>query len=218
MSNTPDLAYAKIYANLAQFLKQCRASFQYILPCGFKISREPWVCHFTGMIRMRHQQRDFMLWVSADKPQDVAQDKRSKMFTLSELMILHYLREHQKITLKQAAKTIQETDDNAHKVLNALRDEGLLELNGKTYMLSLKVYETVKTDVAYVQDKTVSQIQAKDRILEYLKHKPSITNQKAQELCGFNKNQTYYILHQMCKDGILQPDGVGRGTKYKSVK
>lgn len=47
------------------------------------------------------------------------------------------------------------------------RDEGLLELNGKTYMLSLKVYETVKTDVAYVQDKTVSQIQAKDRILEY---------------------------------------------------
>ena len=39
-------------------------------------------------------------------------------------------------------------------------------------MLSLKVYETVKTDVAYVQDKTVSQIQAKDRILEYLKHKP----------------------------------------------
>ena len=64
------------------------------------------------------------------------------------------------------------------------RDEGLLELNGKTYMLSLKVYETVKTDVAYVQDKTVSQIQAKDRILEYLKHKPSITNQKAQELCG----------------------------------
>ena len=146
------------------------------------------------------------------------QDKRSKMFTLSELMILHYLREHQKITLKQAAKTIQETDDNAHKVLNSLRDEGLLELNGKTYMLSLKVYETVKTDVAYVQDKTVSQIQAKDRILEYLKHKPSITNQKAQELCGFNKNQTYYILHQMCKDGILQPDGVGRGTKYKSVK
>ena len=85
-------------------------------------------------------------------------------------------------------------------------------------MLSLKVYETVKTDVAYVQDKTVSQIQAKDRILEYLKHKPSITNQKAQELCGFNKNRTYYILHQMCKDGILQPDGAGRATKYKSVK
>ena len=28
------------------------------------------------------------------------------------------------------------------------RDEVLLELNGKTYMLSLKVYETVKTDVA----------------------------------------------------------------------
>ena len=38
---------------------------------------------------------------------------------LADRLILHYLREHQKITLKQAAKTIQETDDNAHKVLTA---------------------------------------------------------------------------------------------------
>ena len=142
------------------------------------------------------------------------QDKRSKMFALSELMILHYLREHQKITLKQAAKTIQETEDNAHKVLNALRDEGLLELNGKTYMLSLKVYETVKTDVAYVQDKTVSQIQAKDRILEYLKHKPSITNQKAQELCGYTKDQAYRILRKLLDEGKIEVKGAGRGRSY----
>ena len=142
------------------------------------------------------------------------QDKRSKMFTLSELMILHYLREHQKITLKQAAKTIQETDDNAHKVLNALRDEGLLELNGKTYMLSLKVYETVKTDVAYVQDKTVSQIQAKDRILEYLKHKPSITNQKVQELCGFTRGQAYRILQRLSGEEIIEGRGQGCARKY----
>ena len=142
------------------------------------------------------------------------QDKRSKMFTLSELMILHYLREHQKITLKQAAKTIQETDDNAHKVLNSLRDEGLLELNGKTYMLSLKVYETVKTDVAYVQDKTVSQIQAKDRILEYLKHKPWITNQKVQELCGYARGQAYRILQRLSSEGIIEGRGQGCARKY----
>lgn len=144
-----------------------------------------------------------------------AQDKRSKMFTLSELMILHYLREHQKITLRQAVKTIQESDSNTHKVLNGLRDEGFLELNGKNYMLTLKVYETVKTDVAYVQDKTINQIQAKDRIMEYLKHKPWITNQKVQKLCGFPRNQTYYVLRQMCKDGVLQIVGIGRGTEYQ---
>ena len=129
-------------------------------------------------------------------------------------MILHYLREHQKITLKQAAKRIQETDDNAHKVLNGLRDEGLLELNGKTYMLSLKVYETVKTDVAYVQDKTVSQIQAKDRILEYLKHKPSITNQKVQELCGFTWGQAYRILQRLSGEEIIEGRGQGCARKY----
>ena len=94
------------------------------------------------------------------------------------------------------------------------RDEGLLELNGKTYMLSLKVYETVKTDVAYVQDKTVSQIQAKDRILEYLKHKPSITNQKAQELCGYTKDQAYRILRKLVEEGKIEVKGAGRGRRY----
>jgi len=96
----------------------------------------------------------------------------------------------------------------------ALRDEGLLELNGKTYMLSLKVYETVKTDVAYVQDKTVSQIQAKDRILEYLKHKPSITNQKAQELCGYTRGQAYRILRKLSEEGKIEIKGAGRGRRY----
>lgn len=94
------------------------------------------------------------------------------------------------------------------------RDEGLLELSGKTYMLSLKVYETVKTDVAYVQDKTVSQIQAKDRILEYLKHKPSITNQKAQELCGYTKDQAYRILRKLLDEGKIEVKGAGRGRRY----
>ena len=94
------------------------------------------------------------------------------------------------------------------------RDEGLLELNGKTYMLSLKVYETVKTDVAYVQDKTVSQIQAKDRILEYLKHKPWITNQKAQELCGYTKDQAYRILRKLVEEGKIEVKGAGRGRRY----
>ena len=78
----------------------------------------------------------------------------------------------------------------------------------------LKVYETVKTDVAYVQDKTVSQIQAKDRILEYLKHKPSITNQKAQELCGYTKDQAYRILRKLVEEGKIEVKGAGRGRRY----
>lgn len=67
-----------------------------------------------------------------------------------------------------------------------LRDEGLLELNGKTYMLNPQGLRNGETGCGLCADKTVSQIQAKDRILEYLCHKPSITNQKAQETgCGF---------------------------------
>ena len=97
------------------------------------------------------------------------------------------------------------------------RDEGLLEPNGKTYMLSLKVYETVKTDVAYVQDKTVSQIQAKDRILEYLKHSRRLRIRKLKSCVGLTRIKPI-ISCTSVQGRHLAPDGVGRGTKYKSVK
>ena len=87
--------------------------------------------------------------------------------------------------------------------------ELIVHENFRRFMTDLEIY---------VDGYVSANIQNLNAGLEATRHKPSITNQKAQELCGFNKNQTYYILHQMCKDGILQPDGVGRGTKYKSVK
>ena len=95
--------------------------------------------------------------------------------------------------------------------LRALR---LIEPSGREYMLTAKVYEVVKNDVAYIQDKTVTYIVAKSRILEYLKQKDSINSGKVQELCGYNKDQAFYILTKLCKEDVLYKTGTGRGTKY----
>ena len=99
------------------------------------------------------------------------------------------------------------------------------ELNGNYEVSPVQMRLTDAINNVNESDKTncvrmeaQAKAKAKVKILEYLEKDESITNVRAQEVCGFNKNQTYYILHQMCKDGILRPDGVGRGTKYKSVK
>lgn len=99
------------------------------------------------------------------------------------------------------------------------------ELNGNYEVSPVQMRLTDAINNVNESDKTncvrmeaQAKAKAKVKILEYLEKEESITNVRAQEVCGFNKNQTYYILHQMCKDGILRPDGVGRGTKYKSVK
>lgn len=142
------------------------------------------------------------------------QDKNNRLFSLQKLMLLRYLYEHKRIKLDAAAELIQEPKESAQNELEELRALRLIEPSGREYMLTAKVYEVVKNDVAYIQDKTVTYIVAKSRILEYLKQKDSINSGKVQELCGYNKDQAFYILTKLCKEDVLYKTGTGRGTKY----
>ncbi len=146
------------------------------------------------------------------------QDKDGKLFSVQKLMILRYLYEHRRIKLDMAASIIQEPKDTAQKELEQLRSMGLIEPSGREYMLTAKVYEAVKTDVAYVQDKTVTQINARARIIEYLKKKETISSATVQELCGFSKNQASYVLHGMCSEGSIIKVGNGKATVYQLAK
>ena len=129
-------------------------------------------------------------------------------------MILRYLYDHRKIKLETASVIIQESKDSAQKELEQLRDQGLIEPSGREYMLTAKVYEAVKTDVAYIVDRTVTQIKATERILDYLEKKEEVTSTIVQQLCGFNKDQAYRLLSKMCDENELIRIGKGRGTKY----
>ena len=146
------------------------------------------------------------------------QDRLGHLFSLPKLMILRYLYDHRKIKLIETSNLIQESNSVAHRELEQLRTYGLIEPSGKEYMLTARVYEAVKSDVAYIVDKTISQIQAESRIQEYLTQKPSITSATVQQLCGFNKDQAYRILSKMCGDEILIKNGKGRGTNYSLKK
>ena len=55
----------------------------------------------------------------------------------------------------------------AQKSLNSLIRDGLIEVSGKEYMLTAKMYEAVKSDIEYTQDKVLQYVKAKGRIMEY---------------------------------------------------
>lgn len=80
--------------------------------------------------------------------------------------------------------------------------------------MTAKVYEAVKNDVAYVQDKTVTTIKAKGQIVDYLTQRGTINNATVQTLCGFNRNQAIYILRTMQADGTIEREGRGKSTAY----
>ena len=144
------------------------------------------------------------------------QDKNSRIMPLAEMMILRDLMDNRKEQLSTLADTVQKSLDETKKSCNELINNGLIEIVGKEYMLTAKVYEALKSDVEYTRDKTIQYIKAKNMILEYLQSNDKITSAKIQEMCGFTKQQARTVIDKMRNEELL--DICRRGKKSYYVK
>lgn len=146
------------------------------------------------------------------------QERQQIFLSLSELMIMRYLSENKKIKLSDIQDLAQISEDMARKSCIVLVKLGLIEAVGKEYMLTARVYETVKSDVDYTRDRVVRYIKAKEMILEYLDKNGSITNAIIQELCGFSKQQARATVDKMRKESLIDIVGAARQSKYVRVE
>lgn len=138
----------------------------------------------------------------------------SKSFSLSELMILRYLKDNRKITMSEAESLIQEARDQAQNACNNLKRYGLIELSGNEYMLTAKIYDELKNSVDYTKDKAIQYIKAREMILEYIRDRVFINNELVRELCGFSQKQARIILQRMRKENLIELSEKGRYAKY----
>ncbi len=145
------------------------------------------------------------------------QDKNSRIMPLAEMMILRDLMDNRKVQLSALAETVQKSLDETKKSCNELINNGLIEIVGKDYMLTAKVYEVLKSDVEYTRDKTVQYIKAKNMILEYLQSNDTITSAKIQEMCGFTKQQARTVTDKMRNEGLLEICKRGKNSYYVKI-
>lgn len=145
------------------------------------------------------------------------QDRNKNMLSLAELMILRFVVENRQIKLSEARKLAQISTEDTRKAINNLVELRLLDVVGKEYMLTARVYEAIKTDVQYTRDKVVQYIKAKQMILEYLNKNNYITNSSIQELCGFTKQQARRTIDKMKSENLIQLIGKGRSSRYIRV-
>ena len=138
----------------------------------------------------------------------------SRSFSLSELMILRYLKDNRKITMSEAESLIQEARDQAQNACNNLKRYGLIELSGNEYMLTAKIYDELKNSVDYTKDKAIQYIIAREMILEYIRDRGFINNELVRELCGFSQKQARIILQRMRKENLIELSEKGRYAKY----
>ena len=89
-----------------------------------------------------------------------------KIMPLAEMMILRNLMDNRKEQLSELSRKVQKSLDETKKSCNELVNRRLIEIVGKEYMLTAKVYEALKSDVEYTRDKMVQYIKAKNMILE----------------------------------------------------
>ena len=147
-------------------------------------------------------------------------EKNSRIMTMAEMMILRDLMDNRKEPLSMLAGTIQKSLDETKRSCNELINDGLIEIVGKEYMLTAKVYEALKSDVEYTRDKTIQYIKAKNMILEYLQSNKSnsrITSAKIQEMCGFTKQQARGVIDKMRGEGLLKIHNHGKKSYYEKL-
>lgn len=142
------------------------------------------------------------------------ENELGRTFSLSELMILRYLKDNRKITMPEAESLIQEARDQAQNACNNLKRYGLIELSGNEYMLTAKIYDELKNSVDYTKDKAIQYIKAREMILEYIRDRGFINNELVRELCGFSQKQARIILQRMRKENLIELSEKGRYAKY----
>lgn len=147
------------------------------------------------------------------------QEKNSEIMSLAEMMILRDLMDNRKESLSVLSDTVQKSLDETKKSCNKLITNGLIEIVGREYMLTAKVYEVLKSDIEYTRDKTIQYIKAKNMIMDYLEMESNdkITSAKIQEMCGFTKQQARSTIDKMRKEGILDICKHGKYSYYVKI-
>lgn len=147
------------------------------------------------------------------------QEKNSEIMSLAEMMILRDLLDNRKESLSVLSDIVQKSLDETKKTCNKLIANGLIEIVGKEYMLTPKVYEVLKSDIEYTRDKTIQYIKAKNMIIDYLEMESNdkITSAKIQEMCGFTKQQARSTIDKMRNEGILDICKHGKYSYYVKV-
>lgn len=149
----------------------------------------------------------------------IIKEQESKQITLSlsELMVLRYVVDNKDIKLSVAKEITQMNELDTRACFFKLVKLGLIQLVGKKYTLTERVYDEIKLDVDYTRDKTITYIKAKYLILEYLKKEESISRAKVEELCASTKKRSLAILQDMIDENLIKFVPKGKYSIYALV-
>ncbi len=146
------------------------------------------------------------------------EDKQGNM-PIDSLIILSRLREQHRLTTADLAPSVQKTEANVRAMLEKLVETGFLEPHstgrGRTYTLSVRMYQKVGQQAEYVRQTGFAPIQQEQMVLKYIATHGDIKRADAADLCRISLYQATRLLKRMEKNNLIMSAGQGRRTRYE---
>ena len=149
----------------------------------------------------------------------VERGREGRPFSQDELLLLSALEHARRLTVSEAARTIQKGASNAEGLLRQLRESDIVEVRGKAGQQVFELSEAAglllgdRADAGRGRAEPVSH----DRIVrQYLEDHGSISRKDVADLCAISLPQSYRLLKKMELEGVLRQVGTrGRNVHYE---
>ncbi len=138
---------------------------------------------------------------------------------IDSLIALAALRSSKRVTADELAVQIQRDIASAKRTLEALTEAGLVEAHGTTrgrsYTLSVSLYQAAGDKAAYTRQAGFSPIQHEQMVLNYVQQHGQIQRSEVMDLCRLSPDQAAKLLKRMKDKGALIQQGERRWAVYK---
>ncbi|NTU50426.1 MAG: ATPase [Desulfobulbaceae bacterium] len=148
----------------------------------------------------------------------VEQEDKLGTMPIDSLIILSRLREERRLTTADLAPSVQKPEANVRATLEKLVEIGFLEPHGngrgRTYTLSVRLYQNSGQRAEYIRQAGFAPIQQEQMVLNYIDKHGSIKRADVMDLCHLNGSQAYRLLKKLSDKGLVCKAGEKKYAVY----
>jgi len=148
----------------------------------------------------------------------VEQEDKLGNMPIDSLIILSRLREERRLTTLDLMPSVQKPEANVRATLEKLVETGFLEPHGtgrgRTYTLSVKLYQNAGKKSEYIRQAAFSAIQQEQMVLNYINKHGSIKRADVMDLCHLNGPQAYRLLKKLTDKALINKTGEKKHAVY----
>ncbi|MDD4029030.1 MAG: ATP-binding protein [Caldisericia bacterium] len=148
----------------------------------------------------------------------VEQEDKLGNMPIDTLIILSSFRKHRRLTVSNLVPAIQKHESYVHSALEKLVETGFLEPHGtgrgRTYTLSIRMYQNADQREEYIRQAGFEVIQQEQMVLQYINKHGRIKRADVISLCRLSKDQATRLLKRLVKESKINMHGERRGAFY----